>query len=157
MKDLVETLDRRADFWDRPDGDWGAGVPEFDVTQEMRRHANSCYRMGSLALARQDWRFAERWLCRAMEADHPGAWFRFAALVCSRGAKVFGGDGHGAYVRYLVEGAAGFGHGDAQRMRPLLTNRSAALPPFTSWEDPDYGPDVLATLRSGLAEPPATP
>lgn len=145
-------LEQRADFWDRPDGDWGEGVPEFDVTtREVRRRANSGYRLGSVALAREGWWFAEGWLCGAMEADHPGAWFRFAALICQRGSRVFGGDGPDAYLRYLVEGAAGSGHGDAQRMRPLLRDRAVELPPFTSWEDPYYGPLILSALRSGIS------
>ncbi|MEV7617572.1 hypothetical protein [Streptomyces sp. NPDC089799] len=138
------------DFWDRPGCDWGEGPPQDDVTLKLRQHANSCYRLGSEALARRDLELAENWLWAAVQADHPGGWFRFAIVVYRQGPKAYGGAANAdAYVRYLVEGAAGFGHGDAQTMRPLLRDPSAGLPPFP-WEDPQYGPELVAALRTGL-------
>ncbi|MFD8952476.1 hypothetical protein ACFV0B_26875 [Streptomyces xanthophaeus] len=146
----LASLERRADHWDRPDGDWGEGVPEDDLTLEVRSHANSCYQLGSRALARGNRHPAEGWLAAAMKAGHPGAWFRVAALVCRSGSEVFGGDGADAYLRYLVGGAADRGHGDAQRLVLLLADRAADPLPSASWEDPDYGPEILSGLQCGL-------
>ncbi|MFI5831961.1 hypothetical protein ACIA6C_32700 [Streptomyces sp. NPDC051578] len=154
MERLLTEPAPHADVWDRPDGDWGPGLPADEAGREQRRHANSCYRMGSLALARGDLVRAEGWLNTAMKADHPGAWFRAGALVCYRGPQLFGGDGAAAYLRYLIDGAAERGHGDAHRLRPLLTNRLARLPAFQVWEDPDYGLEVMSALQCGLDNNP---
>lgn len=139
------------DFWDRPDGDWGDGSPVNKEMLQERRNANFCYRLGSLALSQGELHPAEGWLTMAMKAHHPGAWFRCAALVCRRGYRLFGGDGPRAYLRYLIEGAADRGHGDAHQIRLLLQDRSAG-PFFESWEDPIFGPAVLNALQSGLRE-----
>lgn len=93
---------------------------------------------------------AEGWLATAMKAGHPGGWFRAAALVCRSGPGVFGGNGAEAYLRYLVAGAADRGHGDAQRFRPLLTDRAVDLPSFDDWEDLRHGLEILSALRAGL-------
>ncbi|KOU60284.1 hypothetical protein ADK96_30970 [Streptomyces sp. IGB124] len=140
----------RPDFWDRPECDWGEGRPEEMALLELREHANSCYRLGSVALSQGDLEAAENWLWKAVEADHPGGWFRFAVIVHRRGPSVLGDDALYPYLRYLVQAAAEFGHGDAQLMRPLLRDPSAVLAPFDTWEDPDYGPELVAALRAGL-------
>ncbi|MEU6211862.1 hypothetical protein ABZ891_18390 [Streptomyces sp. NPDC047023] len=64
----------RRDFWDRPEGDGGDGRPQEQQAQvEFREHANSCYRLGSVALSQGDLAASEKWLGKAMDADHPGA------------------------------------------------------------------------------------
>ncbi|THA49411.1 hypothetical protein [Streptomyces sp. A1136] len=151
MKEHLRYCQEPGDNWDRPDGDWGEGSPDNGETLQERRNANFCYRLGSLALSQGDLRPAEGWLTMAMKAHHPGAWFRCAALVSRRGYRLFGGDGPQAYFRYLIEGAADRGHGDARQILLLLRDRSAK-PLFESWEDPIFGPEILYALRSVLRE-----
>ncbi|MFE5677297.1 hypothetical protein ACFQ7B_19340 [Streptomyces erythrochromogenes] len=138
------------DFWDRPEGDWGEGRPEEEALLKLREHANSCYRLGSVALHRGDLEAAENWLWKAVDADHPGGWFRFAVTIYRRGPCPLGDEVLYSYLRFLVQNAAEFGHGDAQFLRPLLTDATAFLAPFTDWEDPDYGPELEAALRAAL-------
>ncbi|MCX4804667.1 hypothetical protein OG594_24120 [Streptomyces sp. NBC_01214] len=140
----------KRDFWDRPEGDWGEGRPQERALLELREHAHSCYRLGSLALSKGDLEVAENWLWKAVEADQPGGWFRFAVTVHRRGPCVLGDDVLYPHLRYLVQAAAEFGHGDAHWMRPLLRDPSAVLAPFATWEDPDYGPELVTALRAGL-------
>ncbi|MFE5518372.1 hypothetical protein ACFQ9Q_11675 [Streptomyces virginiae] len=144
---ILPWSDRLEDFWDRPEGDWG-DAPGSDAVLEARCHANSCYRLGSFALDIKQPGLAANWLHAAMKEDHPGAWFRTAVVVSRRGPAVFG-DGAFDYIRYLVRRAADLGHGDAQQMRPLLVDQAADVPTLTTWEDPEYGPEVLAALRTG--------
>ncbi|MFK0016254.1 hypothetical protein [Streptomyces sp. NPDC091027] len=137
----------RRDFWDRPEGNWG-DAPGSDAVLEARRHANSCYRLGSFALDVKQPGLAVNWLQAAMKQDHPGAWFRTAAVVSRRGPAVFGDDAF-ACIQYLVRRAAELGHGTAQQMLPLLANRDARVPAYTTWQDPEYGPEILAALQAG--------
>ncbi|MEV7512052.1 hypothetical protein AB0O57_29260 [Streptomyces sp. NPDC091201] len=146
---MTAPLAGRRDFWDRPEGDWGDGRPQEQAHVEFREHANSCYRMGSVALSRGDLAASEKWLGKAMDADHPGAWLRFAVIIHRLGPCRVGEQFQYAHLRFLVQGAADFGHGDAQYLRPLLTDATAVLPP-ADWEDPDYGPELEAALRAGL-------
>ncbi|MFJ6784384.1 hypothetical protein [Streptomyces yangpuensis] len=69
-------------------------------------------------------------------------------VVSLCGPAVFGDEAFD-YVRYLVGRAADLGHGDAQQMRPLLADQTADVPTFTTWEDPEYGPEVLSALQTG--------
>ncbi|WP_329468421.1 IclR family transcriptional regulator domain-containing protein [Streptomyces sp. NBC_01431] len=97
-----------ADFWDRPRGDWGKPQVRRLAEREQRRHANSCYRLGSAALRTGDLELARNWLRRALEEQHPGAAFRLAVALWRSGP-----DLAGEAVPALVS-AARWGHGDAQ-------------------------------------------
>ncbi|MFJ9551084.1 hypothetical protein [Streptomyces erythrochromogenes] len=139
----------RRGFWDRPEGDWGDGRPQEQAHLEFREHANSCYRLGSAALAQGDLEPAANWLTVAMDADHPGAWFRFAVIIYRCRGWSPDEEVLYSYLRSVLQGAAYYGHGDAQHLRPLLTDATAVLPP-ADWEDPDHGPELEAALRAGL-------
>ncbi|MFD6874405.1 MULTISPECIES: hypothetical protein [unclassified Streptomyces] len=159
--DLQEPLAYRRDFWDRPDGDWGMEPLAGEEALERRRHANICYMMGSQALARGDLNIAESRLGVATGEQHPGAWFRYAVVVLRMGPRVFGGDGAHAWLCFLVNSAADAGHKDAERLLPLLRDPSAELPSCGDgdWDDPEFGPEILAALRQPVTwrRPPEPP
>ncbi|MGK5627858.1 IclR family transcriptional regulator domain-containing protein [Streptomyces sp. URMC 123] len=121
---LLALLEGRPDFWDRPEGDWGAPLPDGDATagcKEARSHANSCYRLGSKALRRGELRAAAAWLGEAAAQEHPGAVFRLAVVV----HRQCGAEERQA-VALLVAEAAELGHGDAQALvRDLREVREA--------------------------------
>ncbi|MFD9271430.1 hypothetical protein ACFWB1_33880 [Streptomyces goshikiensis] len=131
-----------SDVWDRPACDWGDG-PASEDERERWKNANSCYRLGSRALAADELDSATCWLATAGTCEHPGALFRLAVVVLRVLAAGVQSD-----VRFCVGAAAGAGHGDALRMRPLLSGRATRLEPFENWEDPLFGPEILRALNS---------
>lgn len=102
---------RGADFWDRPDGDWGPQRVWRGDELERRLHANSCYRLGSKALRIGELNRARNWLRRACEDSHPGAAFRLAATLWRQS----GPDAASQAVTAVVS-AARWGHGDARML-----------------------------------------
>lgn len=149
--ELRGQLKGERDYWDRPSGDWGEGPPTSPAALERRELANSMFLLGSRALLRGELRHAESSLGQAAKEDHPGAWFRYAVLAHRLGPSVFGGDGAREWRGFLIACAAELGHGDAARMRPLLRDPGATPADFEEWEDPRFGPELLAAL----AAPPA--
>ncbi|MFD0352907.1 hypothetical protein ACFVHW_04045 [Streptomyces sp. NPDC127110] len=127
----------RDGVWDMPDGDW---VPEGAT--DAQREANVFYRLGSKALRRDDLDTAARWLVLAMPENHPGAVFRLAAA-----ASRMNSSRTDWAVRILVGLACVLEHGDAVRLRPLLSNRRAPVKAGT-WEDPEFAPEILEALRN---------
>ncbi|MGW5342885.1 IclR family transcriptional regulator domain-containing protein [Streptomyces sp. NPDC004050] len=97
-----------ADFWDRPEGDWGRPQARLAAELDRRRHANSCYRLGSTALRAGDLELAQNWLRRAVDERHPGAAFRLAVALWRSGR-----DSVCEAVAVLVS-AARWGHADAR-------------------------------------------
>ncbi|MCK7627375.1 hypothetical protein MUU72_30500 [Streptomyces sp. RS10V-4] len=143
---LLARLDGPPDFWDRPCGDFGPLTAAYVLTAEARQDANSWYRLGSRALAREELAAAADWLGAAAEAGHPGALFRMAALAARAG-------GPGAeHVRFLVAEAARHGHGDARALLASAAGGDAGLGSPVI-EDPQF----IDEVRRGLAPPPAPP
>lgn len=142
---LMARLQGPADFWDRPEGDWGAVEPDAltsSAQREARIHANSCYQLGSRALRRNELEDATSWLGTAAEAGHPGALFRLAAVVRRVQADDWADD-----VRYLVAEAARQGHGDAR----VLLEQARGLPvPAIGDQDPEFADEVRTGFRAGL-------
>ncbi|MFG2947561.1 hypothetical protein [Streptomyces adustus] len=166
--DLLNDLRGPADFWDRPDGFWGAadGTTSLSAAAlEDRQDANSAYRLGTKALRRQDPSAARRWFALACSQEHPGAAFR----------SILTGESTAGKSRFLISFATGcgkthamlqvlaqvarasrWGHGDARYLtislitptgQPLeaflrdIRNRKAhgaALEQVTLDVDPDY-------------------
>ncbi|MFF4324494.1 IclR family transcriptional regulator C-terminal domain-containing protein [Streptomyces sp. NPDC001568] len=150
LAELLAHLAGPADFWDRPDGDFGPLSRQYALSEEEREHANTMYRLGSKALRREDLLRAADCLGAAAEAGHPGALFRMAALVARAGR---GRED----VRFLVAEAARHGHGDA---RHLLAESSRGLSSrmdvSRGGEDPLYAQEIGRAL-SGARPPAAAP
>ncbi|WP_329391536.1 hypothetical protein OG625_39935 (plasmid) [Streptomyces sp. NBC_01351] len=150
------------DYWDRPDGNWGLLIGPRAVAR--RRHANSCYRLGSKALRAGDWQRAAAWLTRARAERHPGAAFRMAVVLWRTAAVANDQAGRGQDIVAAVMDAARFGHGDAQRLLeengwsvPSATEQSATAVSGSTgaarWQDPAFADAVaeaLAVLRPGV-------
>ncbi|MER5570464.1 IclR family transcriptional regulator C-terminal domain-containing protein [Streptomyces goshikiensis] len=102
---------RGADFWDRPDGEWGPRRIWRGAELERRLHANSCYRLGSKALRVGELDRARNWLKRACEGSHPGAAFRLAAVLWRQSRPEADPQAVTAVVC-----AARWGHGDARTL-----------------------------------------
>lgn len=100
-----------ADFWDRPEGDWGARRAWRGEELERRLHANSCYRLGTKALRIGKLGPAGNWLRRACEDSHPGAAFRLAVALWRQ----WGPDSAPQAVTAVVH-AARWGHQDARTL-----------------------------------------
>ncbi|MFD9538022.1 IclR family transcriptional regulator C-terminal domain-containing protein [Streptomyces sp. NPDC060010] len=102
---------RGADFWDRPEGNWGPLRAWRGEELERRLHANSCYRLGSKALRAGELDLARNWLKRAYEDCHPGAAFRLAVALWRKS----GPDAAPQAVPTVLS-AARWGHGDARAL-----------------------------------------
>ncbi|MFB9515068.1 IclR family transcriptional regulator domain-containing protein [Streptomyces purpureus] len=147
---LLSGLRGPSDFWDRPEGDWGRGADRPRTGRaERRRHANSCYRLGSKALRAGDLDPAGKWLRRAWAQGHPGAAFRLA-VVLHRVAAPAPPDA--IEVLELVRDAAHWGHGDAWRLlsalglaEPGVSGPGAGAP---GEEDPEFTPEVRGALAA---------
>ncbi|MEW1640336.1 IclR family transcriptional regulator C-terminal domain-containing protein [Streptomyces sp. NPDC093801] len=116
--------DETGDYWDRPNGDWGATdtapPQEEQAWWEERAAANTCYMLGSRALRRGELDEAAHWLGRAADHEHPGALFRLAVVA----SRTLGPTGTPRAV-FLLSEAARCGHGDAR----ALMRRRLSLPP----------------------------
>ncbi|CAL9667652.1 hypothetical protein SUDANB15_07282 [Streptomyces sp. enrichment culture] len=112
---LMDKLAGPSDFWDRPDGDFGPLSDRYELDAEARQQANSWYRLGSKALARDELSTAADWLGAAAAAGHPGALFRLA-LVALRFGEEWKDN-----AWFLLAEAARHGHGDAQRLLAAST------------------------------------
>ncbi|MFD7972549.1 IclR family transcriptional regulator domain-containing protein [Streptomyces clavifer] len=110
-----------ADFWDRPDGDFGPLDDLNSLTAVARQRANSLYRLGSKALLRNELSSAADLLGEAAAAGHPGALFRLALAALRTG------DGWTEDAWFLIAEAARHGHGDARRL--LLARSSLSTAP----------------------------
>ncbi|MFD4866869.1 IclR family transcriptional regulator C-terminal domain-containing protein [Streptomyces sp. NPDC058412] len=102
---------RGADFWDRPEGNWGPRQASRGEELARRLHANSCYRLGSKALRTGEMDRARNWLRRACEDSHPGAAFRLAVTLWRQS----GPDAASRAVTAVVS-AARWGHEDARTL-----------------------------------------
>ncbi|MFG2773142.1 IclR family transcriptional regulator C-terminal domain-containing protein [Streptomyces sp. NPDC048350] len=160
---LVELMGRLAgppDFWDRPEGEFGPLTDTYETGREERERANSLYRLGSKALARDELVAAAQWLGEAASAGHPGALFRLAVVALRAGGEWADDAG------YLVAEAARHGHGDATRLLGALGHRRPGPGTATAVpEDPRYYEEVRTRLRvpeemlradSGTPRPGAT-
>ncbi|WP_158697206.1 hypothetical protein [Streptomyces hokutonensis] len=127
---FLARLEGPYDFWDRPDGDWGA-VPATgcgDDGHEVRSDANSAYRIGTKALRRGELATARAAFAVAMDEQHPGAAFRMAVTELFLGQHrqerlmltVACGSGKTAAFVWLIMNhlatAARWGHEDARRL-----------------------------------------
>ncbi|KUL37311.1 hypothetical protein ADL22_21810 [Streptomyces sp. NRRL F-4489] len=139
---LLGRLGGPPDFWDRPCGDFGPLTAAHALPPEDRQNANSWYRLGSKALARDELAAAADWLGAAAEAGHPGALFRMAALAARTGWER-------GELRFLVAEAARHGHGDA---RALLAAGDASGAGSAVIEDPQF----IDEVRRGMAAPPVS-
>ncbi|EFL19882.1 hypothetical protein [Streptomyces sp. C] len=157
LTELLKQLEGEHDHWNRPDGNWGEGVPINRAERDRREHANSMYVLGSKALLREEFDIAADWLGQATDESHPGAWFRYAVLVHRLGPEFFGEDEARVQFGFLVAGAAECGPGDATRMRPLLRDPRASLAAVDEWEDPRFAPELLAALRARPCSDPEGP
>ncbi|MEV8536716.1 IclR family transcriptional regulator C-terminal domain-containing protein [Streptomyces sp. NPDC051211] len=140
---LLSELSGPPDFWDRPDGDWGQPTDGCPQTQsEERSHANSCYRLLSKALRRDELEAAANWLGDAVEHEHPGAVFRLAVVI----HREYGKDGR-EDVHFLVAEAARLGHGDAQLLLAQVTGQnSEGDVAFAMVQDPEFIDEIRAAL-----------
>ncbi|MEU6981869.1 IclR family transcriptional regulator C-terminal domain-containing protein [Streptomyces sp. NPDC046324] len=155
---LVELMGRLAgppDFWDRPEGEFGPLTGAYETGREERERANSLYRLGSKALARDELVAAAQWLGEAASAGHPGALFRLAVVALRAGGEWADEAG------YLVAEAARHGHGDATRLLSALGHRRPGPGTATAVpEDPRYFEEVRTRLRvpeEMLRAEPGTP
>ncbi|MGW9374075.1 IclR family transcriptional regulator domain-containing protein [Streptomyces xanthophaeus] len=162
LTDLLAQIAGTPDFWDRPQGDWGLGLPQVSAParREERANANSFYRLGSKALRRGELATAADLLGQATEHDHPGAFFRLAVVA----HRQLGSAGR-VEVRFLVAEAARLGHGDALALQAELKAEAvggAGLGPVTV-QDPEFTDEVRAalglphTLRAVLSLPRPRP
>ncbi|WP_217211920.1 hypothetical protein [Streptomyces sp. AC550_RSS872] len=143
---LMDKLAGPPDVWDRPDGDFGplSDLDELDI--EARQEANSLYRIGSKALARDELSTAADSLGSAAAAGHPGALFRLA-LVALRSGKDWNDN-----AWFLVAEAARHGHGDAQRLLTASAGRRVSPTGSASLiEDTSFFEEVCLLL--GVAPP----
>ncbi|MCX4546876.1 hypothetical protein [Streptomyces sp. NBC_01565] len=133
---LGAMLAERDGVWDRPDGDWLPGP-----ATEAQRHANSLYRLGSLALRRNELGVAARWLAAATRQQHPGAVLRLAAASSRITSPT-----SDWCVRNLVGWAAVLGHSDEIRLAPLLSDPGAKVE-TGDWDDPEFAPEIWLALN----------
>ncbi|MBX9363214.1 hypothetical protein [Streptomyces sp. WAC04114] len=130
---LLKLMQEPADYWDRPDGEWGprhasaSGIP----ASTARADANSAYRLATRALRRGELDAARAAFTLALTEQHPGAAFR-VVLTEPRRLRVFipTGGGKTASLVWVMEhlmAAARWGHADAQQ----LLNGIQARPPRT--------------------------
>ncbi|MFJ2400315.1 IclR family transcriptional regulator C-terminal domain-containing protein [Streptomyces xanthochromogenes] len=121
------------DHWDRPGGDFGPLTARYGLDREARERANSLFRLGSKALARDELTTAAEWLGHAASAGHPGAMFRLALVALRAGA-----DWENEAV-FLIAEAARHGHGDARRLLAATARRRPpAGEPVAAPEDPAF-------------------
>ncbi|MEU6215578.1 IclR family transcriptional regulator C-terminal domain-containing protein [Streptomyces sp. NPDC047023] len=146
LADLMAQIAGPPDHWDRPEGPLGPLAHQYRLTRAERESANSHYRMGSKALARDEWDRAADCLGAAAEAGHPGALFRLAALAAHT-------DQDPEDIRFLVAEAARHGHGDAQRL--LVPTGHRSLPP-SAWLRPAEDPAHVEELWKALNLPQPT-
>ncbi|MFF3790843.1 hypothetical protein ACFYXW_12335 [Streptomyces sp. NPDC001981] len=130
--DLLTELRGPADFWDRPDGNWGAADDATSLpaaAPEDRQDANSAYRMGAKALRRDDLLAARRWFTLACSHEHPGAAFRSILTGENAAGKnrvlisVATGAGKTHVMLQVLQQvalAARWGHGDARHLTVSL-------------------------------------
>ncbi|MFC7307077.1 IclR family transcriptional regulator C-terminal domain-containing protein [Streptomyces monticola] len=145
LVELMSTLTGPADFWDRPDGDFGMPAESVEPDRAARQRANSLYRLGSRALGRGDLHDAVSWLGDAVSAGHPGALFRLA-VVALRAGEDWEQD-----AWFLVAEAARLGHGDAARLvRALGHRRPDAESEVARAEDGEYFDEARQLL--GVSE-----
>ncbi|MGW8725203.1 IclR family transcriptional regulator domain-containing protein [Streptomyces sp. NPDC055808] len=132
LLDLVGQL-TPPDHWDRPAGDFGPLTSLYGLDRAARERANSLFRLGSKALARDELTTAAQWLGQAASAGHPGALFRLA-LVALRA-----GDDWEKEALFLIAEAARHGHGDARRLLAATGHRRpAGGEPVAAPEDPSF-------------------
>ncbi|MER7957055.1 IclR family transcriptional regulator C-terminal domain-containing protein [Streptomyces sp. NPDC096030] len=138
---LIGRLAGPPDFWDRPEGEFGPLTDAYETSREERERANSLYRLGSKALARDELVPAAQWLGEAASAGHPGALFRLAVVALRAGGEWADDAG------YLVAEAARHGHGDAARLLSALGHRRPRPgTPTPAPEDPRYAEEVRTRL-----------
>ncbi|MFF8833175.1 IclR family transcriptional regulator C-terminal domain-containing protein [Streptomyces sp. NPDC015131] len=145
LTELLRELEGPRDFWDRPYGSGDGGAP--DEAEEDRGRANSCYRLGTRALRRDELGAAADWLGRAAEQGHPGALFRLAVVVHRR----LGPEGR-EDAEFLVAEAARCGHGDAGALLRAATGGPVPTGAGDR-EDPEFADEV----REALGLPRAVP
>ncbi|WP_406187953.1 IclR family transcriptional regulator C-terminal domain-containing protein [Streptomyces sp. NBC_01006] len=133
---LLAQLAGPRDYWDRPEGDFGPLSHLYRLTPSERALANSLYRLGSKALAREEMERAVECLGAAAEAGHPGALFRLAVVTARTNGPL-------AEVRFLIAEAARHGHGDAERLLAANAGRLTATP---GTEDPQYAGELRLAL-----------
>ncbi|MFJ3913893.1 IclR family transcriptional regulator domain-containing protein [Streptomyces vinaceus] len=133
---LLAQLAGPPDHWDRPEGDFGPLSHLYQLSTGERALANSLYRLGSKALAREEMERAVECLGAAAEAGHPGALFRLAVVTART-------DGPLAEVRFLIAEAARHGHRDAQRLLAATAGRPAGA---LDTEDPEYAGELRLAL-----------
>ncbi|MEU9146535.1 IclR family transcriptional regulator C-terminal domain-containing protein [Streptomyces sp. NPDC048349] len=105
--------------------------------------ANSCYRLGSKALRRDELEAAANWLGDAVEHEHPGAVFRLAVVIY----REYGQDGR-EEVRFLVAEAARLGHGDAQLLLAQVTGQADEGDAASAMvQDPEFIEEMRAALN----------
>ncbi|MFJ5552506.1 IclR family transcriptional regulator C-terminal domain-containing protein [Streptomyces sp. NPDC093225] len=141
--ELLAALRGPADFWDRPEGDFGPLSALYGLDRDAWERANSLYLLGSKALGRGELAVAADWLGEAAAAGHPGAMFRMTAVTLRAGADWVD------EARFLVAEAARHGHGDAARLLAGLAHRRPATEPGEP-EDGQFFDEVREGL--GVAE-----
>ncbi|MFD7978786.1 IclR family transcriptional regulator C-terminal domain-containing protein [Streptomyces sp. NPDC059071] len=150
---LMDRLTGPADFWDRPEGDFGPLAHLYGLDTEARQRANSLYRLGSKALGRDELATAADWLGAAAAAGHPGALFRLA-LVALRA-----GEDWSDNAWFLIAEAARHGHGDASRLLAARAGRSSSANDSPAAEDEPFSEEVFNRLgmAHGLPRPASAP
>ncbi|MFJ2967623.1 hypothetical protein ACIPIC_35740 [Streptomyces collinus] len=114
---LLKLMQGPADYWDRPDGEWGpSGIP----ASTARADANSAYRLATRALRRGELDAAHAAFTLALTEQHPGAAFR-VVLTEPRRLRVFIPTGGGktesfVWVMKHLMASARWGHADAQQL-----------------------------------------
>ncbi|MFE9406368.1 IclR family transcriptional regulator C-terminal domain-containing protein [Streptomyces sp. NPDC006530] len=147
---LMGRLAGAPDHWDRPDGDFGPLSHNYHLDREARAQANSLFRLGSKALARDELSTAADWLGQAASAGHPGALFRLAV------AALRAGEDWAQEATFLIAEAARHGHGDARRLLAGTARRPPDAGPVRV-EDPTFFDEVRERLGvpEGALLPPA--
>ncbi|MEU9196585.1 IclR family transcriptional regulator domain-containing protein [Streptomyces hundungensis] len=141
------------DHWDRPDGDFGPLSHTYRLGPDARAQANSLFRLGSKALARDELSTATDWLGQAASAGHPGALFRLAV------AALRAGEDWEQEATFLIAEAARHGHGDARRLLAGTARRPPDAGPVLV-EDPRFFDEVrerLGVPEEALLPPASVP
>ncbi|MER5479298.1 IclR family transcriptional regulator C-terminal domain-containing protein [Streptomyces sp. NPDC002734] len=127
--------------------------------EEAQERANSLYRLGSSALARNDLQLAIDLLGAAAADGHPGALFRLALASLLTGADEGGeGDDQNDDAWFLIAEAARHGHGDAQMLLPHVSSRSAPSGGTTDEpEDRIFFEEIRRRLVPAVTGSPALP